>query len=1163
MAQTSQRLLLKLRSVAGLAAAAPQANLRPLFDEPRKTAASETLGLISGTPTWYVADLPDMEPNPWDSAHSQVADALGIDDSAILFAEPDLPQSYPDQNEINPKGSPLAIAPPDCSPKDQQHDQRPSGPGFAWHLRDEFSQLAAARAAVAFSDPNRTRLAHIDTGYDGTHSARPARLLLDVQRNFVSQDNNPNNANDPDRGHLFDNSGHGTGTIGILAGQKVPQNNNDFLGGAPDADILPIRIANSVVLFFTSAFAQGINYAVQQQCDVVSISMGGLPSSAWNEAVNNAYMAGICIVAASGDCFGGLPSHHVVYPARYHRTIAACGAMANGEPYFNLPIAIIEGSFGPDSAMVSALASYTPNTPWARWGCKDTIDMDGAGTSSSTPQIAAAVALWYEKYKQQLPRDWRRVEAVRNALFRSAKQVDSQHFGRGILQARAALDLAPQLNLPQTPADDDSFSFLRVITGLGISEPSPRERMLNLELCQRYMSNSALPEAIPDPAVTPSKDDLRKFLDAVIADKGASITLRNAVAARYALLVGTQVPGTVIADIAPTKAVYYPETEIPKPVHRRVRAYAVDPSFATRLETASINQTVVPVDWEHLEPGPKGEYLEVIDQDADGSTYAPVDLNDSRLLAQDGFAPSESNPQFHQQMVYAVSMTTIRYFEQALGRRVLWRAKPEAANQDPTASYIQRLAIKPHALREANAYYDPDQIALLFGYFRAAANDPGDHVPGSTVFSCLSHDIVAHETTHAILDGMHRYFMEPTNSDVLALHEAFADIVALMQHFAIPGVLELQIAKTRGDLESESLLGQMAVQFGRAIGGRGALRDAIGFIDSNGQWHRQVPDPTDYQKITTPHERGSLLVASVFDAFLAIYKARTADLYRIYTGGTGVLPPGAIQQDLVRRLSSEAATSARHVLNICIRALDYVPPVDITFGEYLRGIITADFDLVPDDTYGYRIAFVEAFRRRGIYPRDVSSLSVDSLRWRGLDVSDPRNRYKSIVASLKKFADESLYISDRKELFHRTHQEREKVKSRFLASMQTDPDLAKILGVDASLPFDVYALRRSERTGPDGQRLPQMVVVFTQERTIPVAGADGSVPFRGGASVLVDLKTPEIKYAIRKRINQQDREQDTRTFLEKGLKNPLTKMLLDPSRTNRFAALHSLLGLAD
>ena len=81
------------------------------------------------------------------------------------------------------------------------------------------------------------------------------------------------------------------------------------------------------------------------------------------------------------------------------------------------------------------------------------------------------------------------------------------------------------------------------------------------------------------------------------------------------------------------------------------------------------------------------------------------------------------------------------------------------------------------------------------------------------VFTCLSHDIVAHETTHALLDGLHRRFIEPSNVDVWALHEAFADLVALFQHFTYPEVLQHQLARTRGDLERQNRLAELAYQF--------------------------------------------------------------------------------------------------------------------------------------------------------------------------------------------------------------------------------------------------------------------------------------------------------------------------------------------------------------
>ena len=88
-----------------------------------------------------------------------------------------------------------------------------------------------------------------------------------------------------------------------------------------------------------------------------------------------------------------------------------------------------------------------------------------------------------------------------------------------------------------------------------------------------------------------------------------------------------------------------PNSTIPDPPYRRIRTYAVDPSFSTRLETSSLNQGLLEIVWEHLEPGPKGEYIEVIDHDVDGTVYDPVNLDDVRLVAQDGFAPAEGNPQ--------------------------------------------------------------------------------------------------------------------------------------------------------------------------------------------------------------------------------------------------------------------------------------------------------------------------------------------------------------------------------------------------------------------------------------------------------------------------------------------------------------------------------------
>ena len=250
-----------------------------------------------------------------------------------------------------------------------------------------------------------------------------------------------------------------------------------------------------------------------------------------------------------------------------------------------------------------------------------------------------------------------------------------------------------------------------------------------------------------------------------------------------------------VAAAAPSNAPHLQHAAgppIPVPSVRRLRIFAYDPSLQTDPLMFGVNEATVAVPWEvDLAPGPVGEYLEVVDVDpASRRCYPPVDLDHPYILTEDGLAPSAANPQFHQQMVYAVAMRTIARFERALGRKALWAARPvrdDGGNVVKGAdAYVQRLRIYPHALREENAYYSSDKMALLFGYFRARGEDTAQTLPGSQVFCALSNDIIAHETTHALLDGLHPRFQEETNPDVLAFHEAFADIVALFQHFTIP-----------------------------------------------------------------------------------------------------------------------------------------------------------------------------------------------------------------------------------------------------------------------------------------------------------------------------------------------------------------------------------------
>ena len=587
----------------------------------------------------------------------------------------------------------------------------------------------------------------------------------------------------------------------------------------------------------------------------------------------------------------------------------------------------------------------------------------------------------------------------------------------------------------------------------------------------------------------------------------------------------------------------------------------MDPSLALKVEALEVASTSLAIRWLDYEaPGPIGEYLEVIDVDpASKCFYPPVDLNRPELLANSGLDPSEGDPRFHQQMVYAVAMKTVQSFESALGRRIHWAQRRVSDNK---YEYVQRLRIYPHALRGRNAYYDPVRKALLFGYFPADVNAQGSAISGGLVFTALSFDIVAHETTHAILDGLQRRFIEPTNPDVLAFHEAFADIVALFQHFTLPELLEYQIAKARGDLETENVLAQLATQFGEGLGKHGALRDAIGEIvevDGKKQWQRKQADPSLLSTRSEAHDRGAILVSAVFDAFLEIYKHRTADLLRLASDGSGLLRPGAIAPDLVQRLAQEAAKVSKHVLSICIRALDYCPPIDITFGEYLRAILTADLELVPNDRFGYRVAFVQSFRKWGIFPREARTLGVQTLLWARLGGQIDWAKFKeSHLAWLKKFSKTvkknmnaySVHMS-RQEVAEWSREVRWQLHDLFEEFVERYPDEAlELFGIERErlgsvneYKLEVHSARPSFRIPVDANSPPgiDLVIQLTQKALVQpddvedattATRADSAFLFRGGSTVIYDVERSEFKYVIRKRISSKTRRQRQRDFRE-------------------------------
>ncbi len=1230
---------LSIGSALSVAAAGVSFEFEPLFE-----VNLVSMGLsgvtAGGTAGWHRARAKGVAVgSPWDVAHQvarQANFALAARGARVTFVEPDLIQEWPIEpqpclglgaaneefRDQDGSGGKFAFPVPVEGGNDSEKLRR-----FAWHLGEEFTGLALARTDASDNKTLDVRIAHLDVGYGLQHVIMPKGFEPMLSKNVSGDGRAERDVEDLVREGLTKNPGHGTATVGLLAGSKYSfqgrgyRDFDDELGAAPEARIVGVRIGESVVQIRTSCIAQAIAY-VADLCNsdatrvhVLSMSIGGVASQAWADAVNRAYDRGVVLVTAAGNNFstgvGGIPTTSTVYPARFDRVLSACGVMGNLKPYDGLRAGVMQGNSGPKSKDGSSLAAFTPNTPWARRSSNDIVDMDGAGTSAATPQIAGAAALYLQKHGATLfdttkyPEPWMRVEAVRAALIRTAKRVrstdDRKKLGSGVLQAEKALQIAPipASELEQAPKADASFSFFHTLFGLGAAASNgDRDRMMKLEMAQLVQQWDA-----PDPSGTEANEG--NPFDAILAEAdeqkgGLTSEQQNALAEKLLAhprasnelkkeltrLIGTpaqddeegqsgepkrgdkanQQENGEIPPVAIQTTRFQPET----PKFRALRGYALDPSFAVSLATRNVSETVYRVPWdEELKPGPSDEYLQVIDIDpATGAAYEPVDLNHPNLLATKGLAPSEGTPQFHQQMVYAVARTTIANFEAALGRKALWRPGPPPKNKNlkDDSVYVQRLRVYPHAFRAANAFYSPDKIALLFGYF-CSRGAPGRGNGGCPqhVFTCLSQDVVAHETTHALLDGMHRKYLSASNPDVLAFHEAFADIVALLQRLGLPELLKHQIALTRGEIRSrQSLLGELATQFGQATGERGGLREAIGNLDSaTGKWKPFEPTGNEYDAHQEPHDRGSILVAAIFDAFLSIYETRTEDLVRIATNGTGILQLGAIHPDLVGRLADEATKSAAHVLCMCIRALDYCPPTDITFGEYLRAIITADFDLIPDDDLGYRVAFIEAFRKRGIPVQEVRTVSVESLLWR-----QERNESQHLsgefrdrlFASLKD-VDTNAWTTDRETIFHRLRSVRNGLHNSLKGHLkETDAGRndARILGLDPEIGFEVHTIRFATRIGPDGQHLSQAIITLLQEVHKQKLVVDR---FEGGCTIVADLSSRTIRYIIRKSVTSKTRFNRQREFAlavsRSGDRQPYFRA---GAKDEPFAALHAKRG---
>ncbi len=315
--------------------------------------------------------------------------------------------------------------------------------------------------------------------------------------------------------------------------------------------------------------------------------------------------------------------------------------------------------------------------------------------------------------------------------------------------------------------------------------------------------------------------------------------------------------------------------------------------------------------------------------------------------------------------VFGTVYKTIEMFEEpdALGRRVTW------------AFGAPQLLVVPRAGEWANAFYERDSHSLQFFFFPA-----GD---GRVIYTSHSQDIVSHETTHAVLDGLAPDLYHAISPQALAIHEAVADVAALLCAFSSRELSRRVLETTGGSIERSTAFSGIAEQFAGALHrNRAYLRDLANdkSLDPKAPPGRRV-------NRSDPHELSEVLSGALYRTVVHVYNAlREGFSAPVVTPARLIeadepdfvqqkmMGAGAPRGDWLGLAMKALFVAGERLKRTLFRGLDYLPPGDATFADLARAILAADQASHPDSD-SQRTYLRDAFVRRGIV-RGSKSLSV-------------------------------------------------------------------------------------------------------------------------------------------------------------------------------------------
>ena len=221
-----------------------------------------------------------------------------------------------------------------------------------------------------------TRIAVLDTGVDPDHI--DLKDAIDDTEDFTQEG-------------VEDLNGHGTHCAGIIAARL---NSVGLVGVAPDARLLIAKVLDNngggpSLTEVASRIASGIDWAVKNDADIISLSLG-LPASDMKlfVAVHRALSEGITVVCSAGN-EGSIFTNGIGYPGRYGSVITVAAHDPNGNP----------AGFSSRGGEIDLMAPGTHI--WSTY--KNSSYAELSGTSMSAPFVAGICALILGKHKQSGP----------------------------------------------------------------------------------------------------------------------------------------------------------------------------------------------------------------------------------------------------------------------------------------------------------------------------------------------------------------------------------------------------------------------------------------------------------------------------------------------------------------------------------------------------------------------------------------------------------------------------------------------------------------------------------------------------------------------------------------------------------------------------------------